>query len=103
MRGVEHLVHRPNYCVAGALLAEVVDVQEVGVDVGDAGPEEIPQGEVEVLADREDEVRTEVGAVDTAGELLGECVAALVPGAIEEVLLELIEEHKQLRIERLCG
>ena len=73
-------------------------MQVVAVDVGDAGFEAGADQRIGVLADGDQEVRAQVGTVDAVRELVVERVAV---GRVEEVLLELVEDHERRRIGRL--
>ncbi len=81
--------------LARAVAVQVVEVQEVRVDVREPPAEEVAEPGVRVLANRDEEACAEVGALHARGELVGERILPLVPRAVEEVLLELVEDHQQ--------
>ena len=53
-----------------------------------------------VLADREQEVDAQVGAVDDRGKLDGERAGAVLVRVVEEVLLGLVEDHVDVAVEQ---
>lgn len=79
---------------------EIVDMEVVAVNVGDSSLEEIAEPRVRVLADRDQEVGAQVGPVDAVGELIREPLGHGLLGAVEEVLLELVEHDEQARVHR---
>src|SRR5581483_10032641 len=97
MELVEEL-DRPYDRLACGLAAEELEVEVVPVDVRHPALEEVAEPGVGVLADRDQEVRLQVAAVDAGGELLGERALALVRRVVEEVLLELVEDQEQGRL-----
>ena len=86
--------------IGGGGPVQVVEVQEVAVDVRHPTLEEVAHARVRVLADRDEEVRAQVGPVDAARQVVSEPISFSRAGVVEEQLLELIEDHKEHRVAR---
>src|ERR671923_2221971 len=82
---------RPYDRVAAAAAVEMLEPQVVAEEVRDAGLERVELRE-RVLAQAEEEVRPQAGLADRRRELTREAGAGAVP-LVEEVLLELVEDH----------
>ena len=87
----------------GLVAVEEVEVQVVAVDVGDEAGEEVTEPGVHVLADGDQEVGTHVGAVHTLSQLAGETARLGLPGPVEEVLFELVEDQQQRHAGAVAG
>ena len=77
------------------LLVQVLEAEVAGEQVRDP-PLEAVEHRVRVLAERDQEVRPQVLAVDGPRELDRERARAVFVGVVDEVLLELVEDDEQL-------
>jgi hypothetical protein len=79
-------------------LVEEVEVQVVAVDVGDPRLEPLADEGVRVLADGDEEVRTQVAVDDAVRQLVVEPAGVL--RGVQEVLLELVEDEQDRGVRR---
>jgi len=78
---------------AGGVTVQVLDPDVVREQPRDAALEPVELRE-SVLADRDEEVDAQVLVVDDLRELLRERPLAFLVGVVEEVVLELVEDHE---------
>ncbi len=82
---------------AALLARQPIEPQAVFEQPRDQPFEEMKPGE-RVLAERDEEVRTQVAVGDRPRELRGEGIVRPGVGVVDEVLLELVEDHEQLAV-----
>ena len=82
------------------LLVEVLDAEVAGEEVEDPALEAV-ELRVRVLAERDQEARAQLLAVDRPRELDREGARPVLVGVVDEVLLELVEDDEQLGADRL--
>ena len=79
---------------------QVLDSEVVVQDAGEAAPEGVELREC-VLANREQEVHSQVGVGDQRRELLRECLRPALVAVVEEVLLRLVEHDVEVAADQV--
>ena len=89
--------------VTRGLPRQVLEMQIVAVDVADPTAEELTEPAVAVFAHGDQEVRRHAGRVDAFRQLVSQPIGMTIAQAIAEVLLELIEDDHEGRVELVSG